>query len=536
MNQNMGKEIGWKNFLAVPVGCKIDWFSKDDAGYIKSWEIASYSKYYSGTTQAEFMHALADLRQFYNLDENNILTIYIDNTNIIKGFFADYVTLEIPGISVTISHSIRFNSIKQWDNTVESVFEIRDRARQIISHVFKEDNAFFLTPNQMLRKHIRDKKCQLVDDIQPKTYQEYSDFRHALYGGYNYMPYKYREYDQPLIYTDLTSAYIWCIYAKKHFISPLRKETPYYSLKENEGSIGKYKIKYKTNSSKCHSFKDVADNNLEKGEHVVTIWLTDIDLKTLMTIVEIESIECIKLYVGELGYIPKEIADVLIDEFIKKQVYKETKNPNLDIQKATVNGVYGNMLCKVNSKEEFKAKRNRLPMPVQWGIYTVSYCKELIVSTGNQLDGWLMSATDSIVCYDTPKNRDILNNVNLEISTLCMDAADRYEHDFSKISKLGTFDTEYISKWIGFQTGQYAYTDSEGEIHIKGLKDESKLSNIKDVYSLKKLPSSSITLPMFNKDTTTCTIDGKTYTSYGSYFERIVNDEVSAAFYMATGL
>lgn len=533
MKVNRGKDIGWVEYLTVPVGCEINWFTEDNAGYIENFIICTYAYEYSGSSQQDFIRVLADLKKDYAVkSKHDILTIWVENLNVIRGFFKDYITYDSRYI-VSFDGGIEFRSIKEFDDTVKSAFAIRDCARSIIKRIFEVDKSFYLTTNQMLRKHIKKgtKNNNLATEIFPSRFQDYKSIRAAVYGGFNFMITN-QLFEEPMIYMDLTSAYIWCIAALKNFITPFREENSYYELKENEGSIGLYEITYYSTTNKIHCWKDVNDDNLKKGNNTTTVWLTDIDLANIKKLCDVKSVRIIRLYVAEIGYLPKEIVDVCVDEYLKKQAMKELGDPNLQIQKATVNGIYGNMLRKFNTKNEYIKAKGSYPLAPQWGVYVVSQCKKLIIDTGIQLDNWIMSATDSIVCSNTDKNKAIISQINNNIAMTVMDMCDRYEYNFADLSKLGSFDIEYITKFKGFGYGRYIYTkDNKVNIKASGC-NKDQIQATDKLYELDDLPTGTIKLPRINPSTTHCIKNGKEYTSYGSYWEYETRDEVESKFYM----
>ena len=65
------------------------------------------------------------------------------------------------------------------------------------------------------------------------------------------------------------------------------------------------------------------------------------------------------------------------------------------------------------------------------------------------------------------------------------------------------------------------FTTTSGKVIVKAAgcnKEEMPLDD--SVYSMTKLPVGTRVLSKINSKTTTCTKDGKTYTSHGSYYEK----------------
>lgn len=511
----------------------IDFFSTDDAGYIKSWGLKGPSFHIRGNTLDKLIATLDWLVSKYELKFHNseksrdLLVIYVKDLNVIRGFLSKYITEDFT-FYVQVNDFIEFRPMDIWNDGFTDEFMIWSYADFLIHTIFIPEKYFYITPNQIPRKHIAN-ACKGIDtlakDIFPDKYYLYTYMKDALFGGFYYMPYKNRLITEPMIALDLVSAYIYCLLIEKHcstkFVETNPEDFEFFLDSTTKCSIGTYTIKYSTFSNKIKCYKDIFGTPLEKGENEVTVRFTNIDLKIFTSIATVSSIECSSLYEAELDYIPDYIQEVIVDEYIKKQEYKESNDPRTPVQKSTVNGIYGDTIRTIHNEKEFTARKRDACLAPQWGILTTSYCKKLLLSLATQVDGWTLSATDSIYCFDTPKNRELLAKINNEITNKVKNWCDKFEYDYEKLKTLGTFKIEAeIQKFKAFSYGCYAYTKTDGELVIKASGcNKDQLPHDDSIYELYNLPTGTRKLPRFNPETTTCEVDGVVYISEGSYYE-----------------
>lgn len=523
-------------YVEEAFGLNIDFFSKDGAGYIKSWGLKGPGFNIKGDNIAKLANVLEWLISKYKLKfhksehSRDILVIYVNDINVIRGFMSQYITDDFP-FYIQIKNFIEFRPIAIWNEALDDEFKIQNYADFLIHTIFIPEKYFYITPNQVPRKHI-ERACKNTDkiakDIFPDKYYEYTYMKDALFGGFYFIPYKNRIVTEPMIALDLVSAYIYCILIEKHcstkFVETNTEDYEFFMDCTTKCSIGTYRITYSTFSNKIICYKDIFGKPLEKGENTVLVRLTNIDLKLITKIVTVLNIECLSLYEADLDYIQEEIRDIVVDEYIKKAEYKETYGPDSPktlVQKSTVNGIYGDTVRTIHDENEFVARKRDACLAPQWGIFTVSYCKKLLLSLALEVEGWMLSATDSIYCFDTPKNRELLAKINNEITNKVKAWCDKFDYDYEKLRTLGTFKVEAeIKKFKAFSYGCYAYTKTDGELVIKASGcNKDQLPHDDSIYDLYSLPTGTRKLPRFNPETTSCEVDGIVYTSEGSYWE-----------------
>lgn len=514
----------WSMYYKYVYMLTINFFTENSAGYMTSWVLKSIQEEYTGNSVEDFIDTLNTLRNKYNLEVRNIsskdiILIYIDNIAKIKGFFSQYITMDHPKM-IQLDDNFEFREYKEFIDH-EDIAAMQN----IVDNVFIPEKYFYITPNQMTRKRIA-KACDsdLYKEISPKNFDNYSDLRKALYGGICYCPYPEVVFDHPMLCLDIKSAYIYALLVCTHAVSKatmvdtanyeLYTDTPY------ETSLGLYTIHYSCASNIISCY------NLEKGEHTVDIWLNAVDLKNLMDLkyIHIHEITCHYLEEYKLGSIPKYVKDVLVNEYIKKSEINEDENPVLyHLQKIVLNGIYGNTIKKVENADGYKLLLKTNALAPQWGVWTTSYVKSMILELGTLLTGWYYTDTDSIYCLDTPENRAFIAAYNELIEMRVKEFCNKEGYDFDKLKELGKFECKYeIKKFKALKQKEYVFTTTSDKVIVKAAgcnKEEMPLDD--SVYSMNKLPVGTRVFPKINEKVTMCNKDGKTYVSKGSYYEKV---------------
>ena len=513
----------WSMYYKYVYMLTINFFTENSAGYMTGWVLKSVKEEYTGSSVEEFIDTLNILKEKYNIETRNasskdIILIYIDNIAKIRGFFSQYITMDHPKM-IQLADNFEFREYTEFIDR-EDIAAMQN----IVDNVFIPDKYFYITPNQMTRKRIA-KACDsdLYKEISPKNFDNYSDLRKALYGGICYCPYPEVIFDHPMLCLDIKSAYIYALLVCKHAISKAKtvntEHYEYYTDSPYETSLGLYTIRYSCASNIISCY------NLEKGEHTVDIWLNSVDLNNLMNLkyIHIHDLKCHYLEEYTLGSIPKYVKDVLVTEYIKKSEIDEEENPVLyHLQKVVLNGIYGNTIKRVEDSEGYKLLLKTNALAPQWGIWTTSYVKSMILELGTMLTGWYYTDTDSIYCLDTKENRAFIAAYNELIERKVKDFCNKEGYEFDKLKDLGKFELKYeIKKFKALKQKEYVFTTTSDKVIVKAAgcnKEEMPLDD--SVYYMNKLPVGTRVFPKINEETTTCIKDGKTYTSHGSYYEK----------------
>lgn len=501
----------WTMYYKTVFMMKIDFNSDQVArkGYLVNWSIEDkYGILLSGSNRESFFNATKDLINMYGLERMTDLSakkivIYIDRLDKIRGFFNDLIT-EDDGIIVTLSDLIEFREYSQWiaSNNIKDMQEIVDK-------IFIPEKYFYLTPNQRTRKLLLKDANIDFKELYPDTYNDYKCIRKSLFGGICYCPYPDVIIDHPMLCLDIKSAYIFSLLIEQHICSKAIEVDPskweYYIDNPYEQSLGFYTIHYSTSSNIISCYKDVDGNNLCKGEHTVKMWLNSIDLEILRTLPYIHIHDCVCTYLEqyEMQSVPRYVMDRLVYEYVKKSEISEEETPILyHLQKVVLNGIYGNTIKKVDNEDDYKLLKKTNALAPQWGIWTTSYTKKLLLGLATKLTGWYYSDTDSIYCLDTPENREIIKAYNEEIAKRVEAFCNQYGYDFEKLYALGSFELKYeIKKFKALKQKEYLFTTTDNKMIVKAAgcnKDEMKLDD--HLYDLETLPVGTRVFPKLEND------------------------------------
>lgn len=529
-----------KNFVNKIFALEIDFFTEEslDAGFLTSWRLYDADGLFgAGESVEDFIHTLQNIVDFYKLEIYNdfskdAVLIYIDNVEKIYGFFLKYVTDEFMPHSCELCRFFEFRSYKTWQKDLDSAQEAAKVMQKFVDKFFVPEKYFYLTPNQrtrkLLQKACKEEKSTVAKEAFPENPFAYMTLRSALFGGICYCPLPGVIKEKPILGLDIKSAYIYSLLTKKFPVSKAKEEDPehweFYIKNEYEGSLGTYRITYTTASNIVHCFKDLSGTNLSSGENVtVTLTLTDVDLAILLSLekVYIKEVVCTYLEVYDLDYLPRYVIARLVEEYLKKSHIDKEKNPELyKLQKTILNGIYGNCIKKLNL-EFFKKKKDSAYLTPQWGIWTTSYTKQHLLGLALQMSGWLYSDTDSIYCYDTEENRDLLKAYNEKTRKIMTSFCERTGYIHPELLELGEFELEHeIIKFKALKQKEYLYTTKEGKIIVKAAgcsKEEMPL--VDGLYKLKSLPVGTKIFSFIKDEPAMVEKDGKVYENESSYYE-----------------
>lgn len=522
------------NFMHKVFGLEIKFESKEDHGEFLGWELYDVNGLVSkGYNRESFIAFLKYLKEQHKLEQYNEynkdkVLIYIDNVEKIDGFFNNYKTDYFSYLTIDLETFFEFRSYKDFNKELKSAEEAVCYMQKLVDMVFVPEKHFYLTPNQHIRQVLKDlckkEKSNIAREMFPESPYEYKRLREALYGGICYCPLPGVTKTIPMLGLDIKSAYIYALMTQKYPMSKPEKADPstweFYVNNSLENSLGIYEITYTTASNIVHCFKDYTNTkteNLKSGTNVkVLLTLNSVDLSILLNLprVYIKEVVCYYLEVYKMDYLPNYVIDTLIKEYEKKNhIDKKKDSEAYDLQKEILNGIYGNMIRRINL-DYFKDKKKHAYLAPQWGIWTTSYCKQHLLGLALDVEGWTYSDTDSIYCYDTEKNRKLLDNYNLKTLGVMKEFCERYGADFFELCELGSFEPEYeIIKFKALKQKEYLFTTKEGKIYVKAAGCNKEEMPIDDrLYKLKHLPVGSRTF---------------TFPVEGSYYEKTLIGEAA---------
>lgn len=514
-------------------GFKMYTITDGEAGYIRKWSLSIGPKNYEGTKVEEFINTLKDIiderkLQKYSDYKKDIIVIYTEELNYIRGFFRNYVTEDFE-LYVQLLDFFEFREISDWSEDVHTSREIANYASFLMTNVFKPYKKVFLTPNQKTRYKIMLKAKEYEDDcakgIYPNNPDIYLYLKMGLFGGINYFLKKGLITD-PMVEYDLNSAYIFDFLIEVHcmtaFVPVDTANWEYYISSKTKGSLGRYKIRYFSKSRKVHCYKDINGVNCEDGEHTQIFIFNNVDLGTFLSLVDTAIVECCYLFECEMNRIPKYLMDVLVEEYTKKVELKHVDDLAYDLQKIVLNGIYGGSIRKLIDSLDIKKDSKKTAFAPQWGVWTCSYCKKYLIELANTLDGWYYSDTDSIFCLDTKENREKVEAFNAKIRAKVKDFCDEFGYDYEVLKNLGTFEEECkISKFKTWKNKVYAYKDAEtDEVTVKAAgSNKEEIGNDDSVFDLEDIPMGTKLFGYWSNKHHEADIDGVHYESDSSYYE-----------------
>ena len=548
------KKCNWSNYVTEGWGLTLDTFTYNEAGYLNGWTLCSNTIEYTGETIEDLISTLNNIKVTYDLkvhDEHtkDILVIYTDDINKLYYFLYNYGLTDEFTHYFQILDNIEFRAC--WDADYVSAKEIAEWADLMINMVFVPDKYFYITSSQIPRKRIKKSnkayKETIAQELYPISFDRYHLLRKAFFGGILYVPYPGLIISEPVIEIDLKSAYIYCLLAFKHCMSVSKRidteHWEYYVHSENKTSYGRYRIKYSSYTNKITCYKNENGEPCQKGEDIVdTFIFTADDLKLFLREVSVNTLECLHLDEYTLDYLPQSVRDELVDEYVKKEKLAKEKpgSGELAIQKVIINSIFGNCCRNWKEVDEFKEDRKDATLAPQWGIWTTSYCKSLLLGLGNSLEGWLYSATDSIYCLDTKENREKIAAFNEKIRERTKVLCDTFGYNYEDLKDLGTFCVKTnIKKFKAFGPNAYIYEKEDGNICIKAScctkKYRNKLTKEEKeaLFEVEQLPTGERYLGHLNLNKTSCIVEGKTYTSNGSYYYELLNEDETRVYALA---
>lgn len=535
-------------------------FEYDKVHYIIDWTIAVGDKHYTGESVYDLIDTLKAIKEEYNLQvrkngekkfkfngkeqsvvDKDVLVIYTNQLWELHSYLKHFVTDEFERDNgefwyFQVLDNIEFREC--WNDKLNDVDDISRWAKTFIDLLFIPNKYFYLTPSQIMRKQI-EKNCKrskvsMAKDIFPSNNYKYQYIKQALYGGLCYCPFPDKIFDQPIVEFDLKSAYIFCFLmahciSSGEYVDPKHYEA--YINNDKMLSIGRYVITYTSWSNKVKCYKNINDEDCKKsenGEPVTDEFIfTNIDLELFTNLTNVISIECKSLMEFKSGYIQKEVLDKVIEAFINKEE-ADKNSGEYTVYKVILNAIYGNTVRNWNSIQ-LSEQRNDATLAPQWGIFITAYCKQLLLRCAVQLDGWVYSDTDSIFCFDTQHNKDIIEEYNRKTRAQLKSICDELGYDFEKLKHLGEFMEEIkVKKFRAWKQKMYALIDEHGDLKVTaaGCSLESRKDLTEAVFKKDSIPCGEkvVMKHSLNNEYET-TINGRTYKTPSSYVKRVGKDD-----------
>ena len=477
-------------YFKTAVALTIKNHSEGTIGYFDGWElVVAPGTHYEGLTQKQLIDTLHELwpeLKWHTKHTRDRICIYTDNLAKIQGFFEKYITEGFEDFYVILNEFFEVRPCDRWIE-VGDVYHIAQQMQNVYNDYFIPGKYFYISPQQRNRKYLA-KARKLTNDTTaelsyPKSYTRYMWDRKGYFSGLLYHPYQ-GIIEEPMLVLDITSSYIFDMLCERHVCSDRREVDTsmweYYLSATKKVSFGAYKISYAMPFNHISCFTDIKGNKLEPGEHTVQMMLTNVDLKNLLDIGYIKSIECELLYEFDIDYLPKYVIEAIAEAYIAK-VEAADDEALKAIRKPILNGFYGDTIRRYDTKEEYAGTNKNPVLSPLWGIFTTSYSKKWLLELALKVDGWYYSDTDSIICLDNEKNRELLAQFNIKIRKIVKDWCEKFGYDYELFKNLGTFKKEHeITKlrvWKN-KTYCYRYIEKDKYGNIKFDKDGKEIVKI----------------------------------------------------------
>lgn len=508
----------WTSYSSLPVTLQlqITSYPKEERGEITGYQLVIGYEKHLGTNIEELKDKLFYLNS--QLKDNEIYVIWTDNLPAIKGFFRDVITGVFPPDSkrdflyITLYNHLEFRDYTLWNKELTSTKTCEwwnVEIKRLYKEVFIPDKNYYLTPTQIVKKRLK-KECSdaLCKEIFPSNLEEYNQLRKFLYGGLVYCAYPKVDFDDDMLLVDMTSAYIFGWLCQPHIIEKEHRVDPStwkdYLYNEAYATEGIYDIKFHCSTTKIKCYKTITGFHLNRDANIKDeesggyykelqhkiVALNNVDLQLFLDLCDnVEEIKCLSLKIARVGRIPKDIAKVLADEYLKKQILPSNSEARR-VQKVKLLSMYGLTIIKCN-EDDFSKKRKEAVVPPQWGVWTTSYVKRQIFALGNTLEGWRYTDTDCLLVKDTPENRKQIEEFNKGIQERVKEACEYYDLDFEDMKYLGKFKLEHeIVRMKALATKEYMFTTKEGEFIVKAAGcDKQKLKEYDDLYDRDMIPT-----------------------------------------------
>ena len=527
------KKCNHEYINTTPVALVIDSFTKDTAGYVKEWILKTPYETFRGKTIEELIELFNDIIKELDLQikseyNKDTIIIYTDNVAKCYGFLHNYYE----NIETFSNYYMTIGCVEIRDITTffkvnivdiyKKVDYILEHAKVLIDNIFIEDNYFYITPVQKIRKDI---KKNFIDDkfeLFPLNKNEYNNLYQTYIGGFCICNYPKLDVRKNVIEVDRKSAYIYDLLIEKHICEPPHEENKdyfdYYIQDDDYYIQSLLKITFSGASHGYEIFKDIFDNQIKPNEPCY-IRINNIDFKVLQSLCRNLEYECVNMKIAKKDYLPRYIAEVIEREYIKK-VQLEITKPNsaeLRLQKIILNGIYGSLVKKIQT-DFFTEKENAYVSPY-WGVLTTSYARKNLLILAQKLVQWLYTDTDSIYCIQNEENYKIIEDYNKNIAKKVYNYCIKNNLNYDEFKELGKFVEKGVFKRFKANgKKQYMHTDIYGNFELVASGITKKYGE--EAYELKELERGNVKIGYITHDVTSCVINGTTYTSNGSYFEK----------------
>ena len=389
---------------------------------------------------------------------------------------------------------------------VNDVAILSELTEVALNEYIRKGDKIPLTQTGIVRNAVKKSMCKtrsaqkaLYEQNKPLigTREQYNTFRnYAFSGGLTHSNFKYvgeKLYDVKCY--DLTSAYPYALSTKNYPSGDMITVTQPQDFKQAL-SHKHYVLKITLadlHSKSTHStisihkvtnlVRPVIDNGRIYKCESVTLYATEIDYANICAIYDFDKS---KSKIHEVTYftksvkVPKQMTNVMLDWYKRKQILKPHSNDNAENKKLYgklkqfVNCVYG-MTCtslyEINNEwdtaiqdlkeitQEWDATSNTIFNP-WFGYYCTAYVRQRLIECISQFPDYIVQYdTDSIYCLPCPELDELVNKINARVYNECVKNI-----TFSECWDLGQWDDD----------GHYTVFECLGSKRYIGTKPNGK--------------------------------------------------------------
>lgn len=275
---------------------------------------------------------------------------------------------------------------------------------------------------------------------------------------------------------------------------------------------------YISASKTTRSSNMTVNNGRVESASFVEMWITEVDLKSIILSYDIDDYEVYKLYRYKRGYLPKQFIEAIIKLYEDKTMLKDVEGYEAEYKnsKGMLNSLFGmcvqeivqddyewDDLHKSSTKEtadvyekldKHNKKRNRF-LYYPWGVWITAYARYDLFQDVVQLgDDYVYCDTDSVYYTNEDKHEHIFETSNDRINRQLKEAADYHGIDVNRLSPkdpkgiphtIGLWDLD--GRYKRFKTlgaKRYMVEDHDGNVNItvSGINKSSAVPYLKETY------------------------------------------------------
>lgn len=264
------------------------------------------------------------------------------------------------------------------------------------------------------------------------------------------------------------------------------------------------KCKYYNNFISASKCKYINNGRYDNGRIIsadeIEIVLTDVDLKFIFEVYEIEDYEIQEIYWSKKDYLPIDFIKFILEKYINKTTLKNVKDKELEymLEKNKFNSLYG--MCVTNNirnnviydnetgwaekelqndeiLELLYKQKDRPFLSFSYGVWVTAYSRNNLLRNLIKQDEYVIYADTDSLKLKEGYNQEYINEYNKEVEKKIKKVCGELEIDFEsykpkdikgKEHLIGLFENDgNYDYFIEQGAKKYAYIDSEDKkIHI----------------------------------------------------------------------